>query len=342
MRRIARPADGAALGLEMAARRRSTSAMRKPSPRARSRSTACSSAWAEAGGSQEPKPRMRRGTGTSVTSDRSPSMSGSLVAERQAMTICGSADRNIWARSSLRAQPPPVRPTSCCSRSVQRRRPARCSSAVTVENSTRPTRSETPANSPWSPMPSRATGRAGRVRRRAEPDRGRARRVAEPPVRQRRTARRPTRPAPVRAPLPVRRSPRDTAASSADSARSSGAAAKPSRLAPSRSRVRCLPTSVPATHRWADLRRGRRFGKLAGCNDRRRPIAEHSSRALSKTLITFGADAEPVSPAPRRGGRNDERGRTGVPSDPLRDASRMRDGRRSGAPGRLSSGSVRA
>ena len=128
-----------------------TSAVRKPSPRERRRSTAWSSACAEAAGSQAPKPRMRRGTITSDTSDRSPSISGSPVEEPQATTIWASADRNIWARSTLarRSTSSPVR---CRSASSQRRRPARCRRAVTAEKRVRPTRSEMPATSPWSFM----------------------------------------------------------------------------------------------------------------------------------------------------------------------------------------------
>ncbi len=76
-------------------------------------------------------------------------MSGSPVEERQATTIWDSADRNIWARSS-RARRSVSSSVSWRSLSVQRRRPARCSSAVTVEKSVRPTSSETPAISPCS------------------------------------------------------------------------------------------------------------------------------------------------------------------------------------------------
>ena len=126
---------------------RLASASRKPSPRPRRRSTWLSRIWAISGASHEPKPRMRRGIGASMTSDRSPSMSGSPLAEPHATMICGSADRNTLARSSA-ARAFVRSETNAISRCVQRLRPVRCSSAVEVENSTSATNTETPTT-PW-------------------------------------------------------------------------------------------------------------------------------------------------------------------------------------------------
>ena len=120
---------------------RLAAASENASPRPSSRSTACCRFAAMAGSSHEAKASTRRGEGASATSEKSPSMRGSPSGRSQASRICGSLARNRLARSSA-ARVRVSSLASSASRWVQRRRPTRCSEAVSTEknNSSRMTR----------------------------------------------------------------------------------------------------------------------------------------------------------------------------------------------------------